>query len=359
MGKDRSYKWSWHPDRPFDGQRFVLPPDGQLSTLECAAALGLASDADVRTLIKAGALPAYREGSRWRVRPKDIANLRERPQRLRLYCQDPPAGHSCDITVRHSPRKAAVFRERYALDTSSTGVRYSWCVRVERPDGAGWVVRGTTLGVGRDGSWRPASGQEIARYRAGAKTPDPAAAVGAPRGRPAPTAARRGLPPAITLADRNTYFGTGRRGGWIVRLAAAGAGIHMLVGRAPRSARAIPADQSNVGQVQRGDAVVVVDDRHIVAVGVVTGPVHHRADGGQLWAAEVSVEPLEEPLLNKRLERAVLPKPPFPDIATVVSETCFPVPMAALIRLVHRALRVSGDPALSAALTRWENEDAP
>ena len=99
MSRDRSYKWSWHPDRPWDGHDFPLPPDGQLSTGEAAIALGVVDASSVRALIDAGALPAFRDGRRWRIRVEDVENVRDVLVRYGAFCMEPPPDHQCDVAV--------------------------------------------------------------------------------------------------------------------------------------------------------------------------------------------------------------------------------------------------------------------
>lgn len=106
MPATRSYAYGWHPDRPHDSEHPPLPPDGQLSTAEAAGALGLYDAADVRLLIKAKRLPAFRDGGRWRLRNEDVAKLqgRLREKFRHLWCPWPvPEDHVCMVRVSLTP----------------------------------------------------------------------------------------------------------------------------------------------------------------------------------------------------------------------------------------------------------------
>lgn len=94
MAADRSYKWGWHPDRPFDGvSRLragddVDAPDTSLSTRQFAEAVGLADAASVRTLIEAGRLPGWRRGRAWRIDADLVEPVRSVIESWRIHLRD-------------------------------------------------------------------------------------------------------------------------------------------------------------------------------------------------------------------------------------------------------------------------------
>jgi excisionase family DNA binding protein len=102
MARSRSYRYRWHPDRPHDSEKFPVPPDGQLSTAEAATLLGLSDGGDVRRLITAGELPAFRDGRQWRLRYEDVLRLQQklRTKHRDFWCPWPtPEGHDCKVSV--------------------------------------------------------------------------------------------------------------------------------------------------------------------------------------------------------------------------------------------------------------------
>jgi excisionase family DNA binding protein len=102
MSRTRAYAFGWHPDRPYDSERFPIAPDGQLSTTEAALMLGLSESSDVRQLVKAGRLPAFRDGNKLRLRYEDVARLQQTlaTKHKHLWCPWPVTeGHICDVKV--------------------------------------------------------------------------------------------------------------------------------------------------------------------------------------------------------------------------------------------------------------------